>query len=161
MQHIRLLLITSLWILVPFLAYAAQAVSLTMEAQKEVESINEKGEKEIRYVEAESVVPGDVLRYSIRYHNAGAQAADALVITNPIPQHMEYLAGSAHGQDTRIIFSIDGGKSFDQPENLTVIETDGSKRTATAGEYTHIQWRMNNPLPPAGEGSVGYRAKLE
>ncbi len=142
------------------IAYA-DPISLTMTAQEEIVRVNAEGEKVIEYIEAESVIPNDILLYTITYENVGQETAENLVINNPIPADMKYLADSAAGEDTIIRFSIDNGNSFDFPGNLFITLDDGSKRQALAGEYTNIQWRLDKSLPVKASGKVTYRAQLK
>ena len=142
-------------------ALAAGKISLVIESHEEVEVTNQAGEKQTQYIETASVIPGDVVLYTIHYHNEGDKPAEAVVITNPIPEHMLYLNEVTPFSDTVTTFSIDGGKTFNTPDNLFVTMEDGTKRPATASDYTHIQWQFKSPLPPDSKGAVGYRARLK
>jgi uncharacterized repeat protein (TIGR01451 family) len=135
-------------------------IELTARVEMEIEVMNEKGEMEIRRVEAAKVIPGDEVIYTIKYANVGDQPAENVVITNPIPQHTEYADASAHGEGADISYSIDGGVTYDLPRNLRVVDPDGSDRTALPSEYTHISWRLEDPLAPGKGGHVGFRAVL-
>jgi len=136
-------------------------VELTTVAELEVEVINEDGEKEIQRVEAAKVVPGDEVIYTIHYANNGEMPVENVVITDPVPEHMLYLAGSAAGEGTSIAFSVDDGKTFAEPQELTVVGTDGKSRLAEASDYTHIRWILGGPLTPELKGHVGFRAQLK
>jgi uncharacterized repeat protein (TIGR01451 family) len=136
-------------------------VELKTVAEIEVEVINEDGEKEIQRVEATKVVPGDDVIYTIHYANVGEEPAENIVITDPIPEHMEYRAESASGEGTEITFSVDGGRTFDVPEKLVVEDREGEQRAAEAPDYTHIRWSLESPLSPEGIGNVGFTAKLK
>ena len=90
-------------------ATAAAQVVLKNSVQKVETFVNEAGEPERRLVDADSVVPGDELRYTITFMNDGGETVDAgsVVITNPIPDETEYLDGTAFGSGTDIVFSVD------------------------------------------------------
>ena len=137
------------------------SIQLKMVAQKEVVVENEEGEKEVKRVAATTVIPGDHVIYTIEYSNIGSEPADSIVINNPIPENMYYIAGTAGGMNAEIIFSIDGGASYNKPENLKIIDEDGNERPATARDYTHIQWSLATAIIPGGTGSVYYRAELK
>lgn len=136
-------------------------VKLTVVAEMEVEVVNADGQKEMQRVPAEKVVPGDVVIYTIEYKNNGREAAENFVITNPVPQHMVYLTGSAKGESTEITFSVDGGDSYDMPGNLTVADSEGTRAAATASDYTHIRWALNDSVAPNGTGLVTFKARLK
>ncbi|MGD8416622.1 MAG: hypothetical protein PVH91_06160 [Pseudomonadales bacterium] len=102
------------------------------------------------------VVPGDVLRYTITFKNTSAQdvSAGSVVITNPLPQGTEYLAGTARGEDTRITFSVDG-EHFADPASLTV---DGA--AAAPADYRSIRWTFEPMLPSGVSGQVSFDVRM-
>lgn len=142
-------------------AVAAGNVSLVSKAQLEKVTVNEKGEKEITLVPAEKVLPGEIVRFTNTYTNDGAEAAEAVVITNPVPAQMTYLDASAFGNGTVVTYSVDGGRTFGPLADLTVPGADGKPRPATAADVTQIRWTLQQPVPPQGSGEVGYRARLK
>jgi len=91
----------------------------------------------------------------------GSKTAAKVVITNPIPAHMQYLPASADGAGMAITFSIDGGQTYDTPERLMVVQADGTERRATPADYTHIRWARQQGLDPGVNGQVSFRARLE
>jgi uncharacterized repeat protein (TIGR01451 family) len=137
------------------------AVELKAMAEMEVEVVNDDGQKEAQRIPAAKVVPGDVVIYTIYYTNNGAEAAENFVITNPVPEHMVYLATSAEGENTEISFSVDGGNSYDIPGNLTITNSEGEQSEAEVSDYTHIRWAMNEPITPEKTGYVYFKAQLE
>jgi uncharacterized repeat protein (TIGR01451 family) len=137
------------------------AVELKAVAEMEVEVINDDGQKEIQRVPAQKVVPGDVVIYTIYYTNNGAEAAENFVITNPVPEHMVYLASSAEGENSEITYSVDRGNSYDLPGNLTITDSRGKQTAAKVSDYTHIRWSINEPVAPDETGFVNFRAQLE
>ena len=97
----------------------------------------------------------------ITFTNKGSEPAGSVQITNPVPQHMIYKGGSAEGGGTDIRFSIDGGDTYDTPENLKVKRDDGVERLAQPAEYTHLRWTLEDALKPDGTGQVWFRAVLK
>lgn len=152
-------------VMVCSMAWAAGEGGIELKSVAEVEEAvtNDKGEKEIRLVEASKarVVPGDEVIFTTYYTNLGKDPAGKVVITNPVPEHMLYVDGSAVGAGNRIIFSIDGGKSYGRPEELMVLDSGGKKRQAKASEYTHIRWEVKEAVLQGKSGSVRFRAQLE
>jgi uncharacterized repeat protein (TIGR01451 family) len=143
------------------IATAADNIRFTSKAEIEVEQISADGSKRLVRQPAALVVPGTGVIYTNTFRNIGDKPAERLVITNPIPEGMEYLGGSALPLDADITFSIDGGRSFDRADQLFVSLADGSKRLAEAEEYTHIRWTISEALPPGAEGNVEFRAHLK
>ncbi len=144
----------------PGQAQERDQVTLRSLIQKEVQVVNDKGEKETRLVEVGNAVPGDELLFTVHYTNAGTRPAENVVVINPVPDHMVYIEGSAAGEGTMATFSVDGGKTYGSPGDLTVTEVDGRTRAATAADYTHIRWAREGDLPAGGSGKVLFRARL-
>ncbi len=126
--------------------------------EKEVQTTNENGEKEIKRIEATTVIPGDIVIYTISYTVIGEKIVDDVVIDNPIPQDMIYQDGSAYGYNTDIEFSIDGGNTFASPENLNIMDSKGNEHLAMASDYTNIRWILKNPVAHGKTGRIVYKA---
>ena len=152
-------------LLIPGSARAQQqsTVELKSSAEVEITETNEKGEKVVKRADVgkSKIVPGVILVYTTTYRNNGAKPAENIVITNPVPQHMNYVDKSAEGAGTKIDFSVDHGKTYGAPETLFVPDGQGKKRQATAEDYTDIRWSLLKPLPSGGTGTVSFKAKLQ
>ncbi len=135
-------------------------LDVTTTVQKEMVVTNENGETETRLIGAETVVPGERVVYTITFENTGADAAENVVITNPIAESLSYVAGSASNGDMRIEFSADGGRTFGIASELTLVD-DGIERPATTGDYTHVRWIMQTELDVGAKGSASFAAILE
>lgn len=161
MKKLSTIAIMALLLLGAGVALAANDSHLELKAvaEIEVEVVNAAGEKEIRRVEAGKVVPGDKVIYTIYYVNVGQEPAADVSITNPVPEHMEVSDVQVDGL-ARVLMSVDGGQQFDAPENLKVLQDDGSERPAQPGEYTHIRWNLPHPVQPGEKGNVSFNAKL-
>lgn len=120
-----------------------------------------KGVKTVKLVPAVKVVPGDTVIYTVKFRNRCDKPADNVSVDNPVPEHMQYVAGSAIGPNTEITFSIDGGYNFAKAEGLRKKDSDGTERAARASEYTNIRWVMRHPLVAGAEGFARFRAVLE
>jgi uncharacterized repeat protein (TIGR01451 family) len=105
-------------------------VKLKTEVLKEVEVVNEKGEKETRLVPASSAMPGESLTFTVSYTNEGEGEARDIVLTNPVPEHMVYEGESAGAEATVITFSVDGGVSYGAADSLNVTDESGNERQA-------------------------------
>ena len=135
-------------------AFAAP-VTLTSHAYKEVATKTADGRTQVSRVEPNAVAPGDDVLYVLTYQNGGAVAADALVITNPVPRELTYVA--AEGASV----SVDGGQSFGPLAQAVIRSADGASRPASPADVTHVRWALSSPVPAGGEGEVSYRAKLK
>lgn len=143
----------------------AGSLTLTNIAEIEVTEVNEQGEEVVKRVPAEQVIPGTEVIYTITANNEGDMEAANVVITNPVPEHTVYVADSASssamGKATRIVFSVDGGATYDVPENLEVMDEDGTLRLASAEEYTHVQWAFDFAIPAGSKVDVSFRVRLK
>ncbi|MDH3973429.1 MAG: hypothetical protein OEV42_04030 [Deltaproteobacteria bacterium] len=155
----------ALILLLPISTFAADPGSIELRSAAEVEmkTSNEKGETEIKRVNAEKaeVYPGDEVIFTTHYRHVGEKPADNVVITNPVPKHMTYVGKSAKGKDGLIRFSIDGGEKYDIPSRLKVKTADGGERVADPAEYTHVRWIFSADLKKGDAGHVSFRAKLK
>jgi uncharacterized repeat protein (TIGR01451 family) len=151
-------------LLLPAAARAQQgSIQLKSVAEVEVTETNAKGVNVVKRVDAAKgkVVPGDVVIFTTMYTNIGKQPADKVMVTNPVPEHMNYLDKSAEGKGTKIDFSVDKAKTYGTPDKLMVTDAQGKTRKAGPADYTTIRWIVVKPVPPGGTGSVSFRAKLQ
>ena len=128
--------------------------------QKEEVTVSDTGETERRLVPAATVVPGDDVVYTITFTNTSDEAAENIVITNPLASELTYVAGSAFGPGTTIEFSVDGGISYGAASELTVTEDD-EVRPARPEDFTHIRWVMQAELQAGAQGLARFRARLD
>jgi uncharacterized repeat protein (TIGR01451 family) len=149
-----------LFISISAAAMAEGTVDIRTVVQKEEVVINDEGESVKRLVDADVVIPGETVFYTITFRNVGDEPADDVVITNPIADSLVYVDGSAFGPGTDIQFSVDGGASFAAADELTVVE-NGIQRKAAAGDYTHVRWVMNNELAAGAQATARFAAVLE
>ena len=150
-------------LVVPLSAYAKPELTVTTVAEKEVVQV-ENGKPIKKRLPASSVDPGQILIFTLNYKNKGDAKATAVNIDNPIPKNTVYITGSGFGKNSKMIFSIDGGKTFKAPSLLTYEEKlpNGKtvKRQASPEQYTHVRWVVNEVLP-GHSGSVGFQVKVK
>ena len=115
----------------------------------------------MKLVPADRLVPGDRVIYTLEVRNTGATALDAPTVTHPVPEHTRYVADSAVGPGAEVSYSVDGGRSFERPENLTVQGPDGRLRPAVAADYTDIRWQLKNSLKANSVAFVRFRALVK
>jgi uncharacterized repeat protein (TIGR01451 family) len=142
-------------------AWAQGHIKLTSVAYVEKEITNQDGEKEIRVIPAEKVIPGTEVIFTTYYENVSKDAVENAVITNPVPQHMSFQEGSTRGSGAVVKYSIDGGKTYDTPAKLFILDKAGRKFAARPQDYTHIRWTFESPLASGAKGEVSFKAVLE
>ena len=112
-------------------------------------------------VPADRVVPGDEVFYTLAIRNTGSTGLPAPTVEFQIPEHMRYVAHSATGAGAEVSYSIDGGHTFDRPENLRIVATTGDMRLATAADYTHIRWQLKHVLKSRSMALARFRAVVK
>ena len=142
-------------------ANTPNAIELTSIVELEVVILDEQGKEIVKRIPAEKVTPGSEVIYTTRFKYNGTEPAENIVISNPIPEHTVYKLGSAKGQKTAVVYSVDGGKSFHEKNQLTIKESNGSERFAQATDYTDVQWTYRGQLQQGDEGSVEFRVVLK
>ncbi len=135
-------------------------LNVTTIVQMEQVTIDEAGKRSTQLVEVSKVVPGDEVIYTVTFSNIGDEPVENVVITNPLPEQLTYIDGSAFGPGADIVFSADGGKTFGKPGELTVDE-EGTQRIADARDFTHIRWVMRSDIAAGSQGVSQFRARLD
>lgn len=112
---------------------------------------------------ASDVLPGDVIRYSLRFTNTQAQPVRNVVFSNPVPQGLRYVMESATADvpTVAITFSIDGGQTYSAQPMTEVVE-NGERRSvpAPARMYTHVRWTVEGWMQPGAQVTAEFRAGL-
>ena len=144
------------------LAHAADkgCIELKTVAESEQQYTNDAGQKSTRLVPASKVVPGDEVVWTITAKNVCDKAADNIVIANPLPAEMSYIANSAMGVGADITYSLDG-KEFNTPASIVIHDANGVRRTAAADEYRAVRWAYKNAIAPGASTFVRYRALVK
>lgn len=154
--------IVAMWMFAAGAAAQAQnqnCIELQTLAQAEEQYTDEQGKAAKRLVPADKIVPGDEVIWTITAKNVCDAAADKIVIANPVPEHMSYVANSAMGVGTTITYSLDG-QQFAPLGEVIVKAGDGSQRPARAEEIRAIRWTYTAPFPRGASAFVRYRARV-
>ena len=156
-------ILVALMLLAPVSVLASPQVSIDTVAEKEViETINGKQVKKL--VPAKSADPGQKIIFTLNYKNKGNEKAVKVKIDNPIPKDTKFVVGSGIGKNSKMLFSIDGGKTYKSPSLLkyTVTLNDGKKvqKQASPDQYTNVRWVINE-IPPGKSGKVGFQVQVK
>jgi uncharacterized repeat protein (TIGR01451 family) len=134
-------------------------VTVTTTAEK-IKTVHAPGHDRVLLQPAEHIVSGDEIIFTLAVRNAGPAAVDGYNFTTPIPTQMVYVAGSAVAPGADVSYSVDGGRTYDAPGNLTVHGANGKQRPAVAADYTDIRWTMRNRLKRGSMALARFRAVL-
>jgi uncharacterized repeat protein (TIGR01451 family) len=96
-------------------------------------------------VDKQEAYPGDVLEYRLRCVNIGTGPAVDGAVSDPVPDGVEYVLGSATGDGAGVTYSVDGGESYDAD---------------IRGDVTHIRWAIEQPILPGDAIEVSFRARV-
>ena len=159
MKSLGTFLFTGILLISGFSAVQAQPrLEIEIKEQKINMTVAEKTGADIVYT------PGDTIEYQVIARNSGDTEMTDPTIIDPIPQGVEYITGSAKGENCRILFSVDNGLKYSVwPVMITATTPNGTKieREATKDEVTHIKWLVREPIPAGGQKILSFRVKLK
>ena len=79
-----------------------------------------------------------------------------IAIDNPLPQALVF-----SGADVApTVVSVDGGQTFGDLANLSVIDAEGNVREARQSDITNLRWIIAT-LAPKASGQVSFRARVK
>jgi uncharacterized repeat protein (TIGR01451 family) len=140
----------------------ASSAAIVLKAIAEVQMrVSFSGREATKLVPADRVVPGDEIFYTLEIRNTGSATVPAPSVVYPVPEHTRYVADSAIGPGAEVSYSIDGGRSFDVPENLQLAGPSGAPRPATSADYTHIRWQFKHGLKGKSVAFARFRAVVK
>lgn len=130
-------------------------IALKTLVEKEISVHKENGEIELKRIPATEMFPGDESIYTIQATNiSDAPLSDVAIIYSIWGWYDE---GSAVGDGAQITFSVDDGASYDVAGNHRIVLLDGTVRSATGLDYTHIRWKFTDALDPGESWCAGFR----
>jgi len=133
--------------------------AITLKIIAEVESrVPVNGHDVTKLAPAERLTPGDEVIYTLEIRNSGSAFLRAFAVPYAIPNHMRYVADSAVGPGADVSYSVDGGRTFAWPDDLTVEGPQGLPRPATPPDYTYILWRLKHGLKGHAVAFAHFRA---
>jgi uncharacterized repeat protein (TIGR01451 family) len=151
-----------------FLAMSVLAFDLTAQDIKQIEteliaevridSVASPIPHAARFAPAKVVEQGDVVYYTVRIRNVSSDYARDVMVTQRIPANTVYVPDSAAAPGAEVSFSIDGGQTFAPEGELRITDPTGVSRAAPLDQYTHIRWRLRNPLAPGAVALARFRA---
>lgn len=149
-------------IVTPAFAIAQPDLRVQMVAEKEI-TVIENGEEVKRRVPTLEIDSGADLYFTLRIRNEGDEVATNVVVDNPIPEETTYVEGSAGGEDSEILFSVNNGETWAPADELTYEFTTFSgeteERKARPEMYTDIRWVVED-VPPGAQGDLFFQVRV-
>ncbi len=122
---------------------------------------DKNGKPIMQWVKASKVVPGTIIKYVDTITNDSDQPLMAARVANPIDPNLLFVAGSAASKAKfGVKYSVDGGKHYDDPQNLFVQDKKGKKVQAQPKHYTAIEFIVDE-VPAKSQVEVSYKVKLK
>ena len=112
-----------------------------------------------QFLPADQATPDEILLYTAVYTNRTGGTVKGLAATLPIPQGVEYLAGTAKPAGCKA--STDGVTFQPVPLKRKVISADGTEREelVSTAEYRKLQWNVSE-LAADASFAASARAKI-
>ena len=135
-------------------------IRLSKAVFQEVSEWKNPGYRVRKVVPATKAHKGAVLIYVNQIVNTSYSTKKQVVIDNPIPYGTAYLRGTSSCEGVcKMLYSIDGGKSYADSKDLFVIYGN-TKRLAKGSEYTHIKYIFSE-IPPHAKIRMAFKAVLK
>lgn len=139
-------------------AAAAQTVVVSSSLERIVALPDQGSPTPVQITTATVASHADQLIVSVKFTNTSAAVVDSVRITSPVPADVQFVPGSASGPGSEVLFSVDNGRTFGRPDELTVAGANGGARAASAADYTHVRWVLHAPLDAGATGVARFRA---
>ncbi len=141
-------------------AAAAQGLETRQTVSRIEFSEGPNGETVRSEVSAETVAPGDRVRYQLSFSNAGAEPASAIALVMPIPAETVLIEGTPEATlSATTTYSVDQGVTF-APLDVLEVASGELVRPARAGDVTHVRWAVLDDVAPSATGSVAFEAQV-
>jgi uncharacterized repeat protein (TIGR01451 family) len=150
---------------------AAEEVEVTLVAEVRLEIPMPGGRSTARLIPASTLEQGQEIFYTVRIRNPAAVAASDVEVVHRIPENTIYVPESATGPSADIALSADGGLTFGEEGQITLVDQSAVAlmqattldraaltRPAKPQDYTHIRWRLRNPLAPGAVALARFRS---
>jgi uncharacterized repeat protein (TIGR01451 family) len=106
--------------------------------------------------------PGDEIRYTLVFTNVTKGSVKNVQFTDPIPQGLVYVLGSAAAHQTvRVEYSIDGGKNYAEQPMIAVVENGSTvQKPAPREQYTHVRWTVLESVAAGAQVTAEFRVQV-
>ncbi len=140
------------------------ASAVRPEVKMQLSGMVERDSTLVPLEKASAVKPGEVLDWTITSENSGSTAALAYKTIGHIPHGTVFIAGSAKADGTvKIVYSIDGGRSYSNQPIIDVKQADGTVKPVPApvSMYSEIRYEWADPLAQGSKLSASYKVRVK
>ncbi|HEX8143457.1 MAG TPA: hypothetical protein VF553_12725 [Pyrinomonadaceae bacterium] len=149
-------------------AFAQRQMSFAERGRPEVKVLLtgavERGGETVPVEKAQSVNPGEILRWTIASANDGNAPAREYRAIGQIPGGTTLVAGSATADGTAtVVYSIDNGKTYSATPMVEEKQADGSVKLVPApvSMYTQIRYEWADPLAGGSRLNASYKVRVK
>lgn len=123
----------------------------------------ERDNAQVALDKVDSINPGEILHWTITSENKGNADAKELKSVGKIPAGTIFVAGSVKAENAKVVYSIDGGKSFSEQPMIEEKQADGTikKVVAPVSLYTHVRFDYADSLNPNEKLQARYDVKVK
>lgn len=132
---------------------AAQDRQIDLASSIQLVRLSEQGEE---LSPATSVVPGDLLEFTVVYRNQTDETVTDFVVVAPLSANVVLAGEDAAELDV----SVDGGRTWGPLSAARVADEAGTERAAAVEDITHLRWTIAS-IAPGADGEVRYRAAVK
>jgi uncharacterized repeat protein (TIGR01451 family) len=143
---------------------ARSAVVARPEIKVELAATVERDNNLVPVEKANLVKQGETLDWTITSENSGQAAAQDYKAVGRIPAGTSFVAGSAKVDGgAKVVYSLDGGKSFSAAPTIPERQADGSSKQVPApvSMYTNVRYEWADPLAPGGRVTASYKVRVK
>ena len=134
------------------------------EIKVELAAVVERDAALVPVEKAKLVNQGETLDWTITSENSGRAPALDYKAVGRIPAGTSFVAGSAKAEgQAKVVYSLDGGKSFAATPTIPEKQADGSIKQVIApvSMYTNVRCEWADPLAPGGRVSASYKVRVK
>jgi uncharacterized repeat protein (TIGR01451 family) len=134
------------------------------EVKVELAAVVERDNGVVPVEKVKLVKQGETLDWTIKSENSGQAPAMDYKAVGRIPAGTSFVAGSATAQGSaKVVYSIDGGKSYSANPLVAEKQADGSVKQVAApiSMYTNVRYEWADPLAPGGHVSASYKVRVK
>ena len=148
-------------IITPFcLVLPAQAMTASQKVEVERKVKQSDGSVQTVMTAPDKVLPGDLMVYTVSYHNNKQEITENFRLDMPVPAEITYSEGSAIRDNAAVLYSVDNGQTYQSRETLRMSLPNGETRAAGASDITHIRWTLSNSIQPGERGEITFKGRL-
>ena len=142
-------------------ANSVSPVSITTKSYQVITVKDKSGKRVKKWVKTTKVVPGTIIKYVDTISNNTDNSLKDVKVSHPIDKNLLLIKGSENSKvKFKVLYSVDGGKSFNEPSKLFVKDKNGKEHLATVKDYNALSFVLSE-VPAHSKVDIEYKVKLK